>query len=252
MTASPAESTSDAPRGADFAAGARDILPVLIAAAPFGLLLGTLSAQKGLSPAEVAVMSATVFAGGSQFIAIDLWAHPVPVLTLVVSTIVVNLRHVLMGAALAPHLGRFGVGHKAAAMGLLADEVWALAVRRAGERPLTPAYYAGLALPLWVMWVSTTTAGALIGDGIEDPARFGFDFAFAAIFLCLLVGLWQGARRSALPLAVAAATALAAHWTIPGVWYVFLGGLAGAITGALQPATDRAAADPDTDRDDAG
>ena len=228
-------SLPEPPADQSFVEGARDVLPVLVAAAPFGLLLGTLAAQKGLSWAEVLLMSATVFAGGSQFIAIDLWTHPVPVLTLVISTIVVNLRHVLMGAALSPHLTRFSTTKKAGAMALLADEVWALAIKRAASHPLTPIYYAGLSIPLWVMWVSTTTVGAILGDGIEDPAQFGFDFAFAAIFLCLLVGLWQGVGRSALPLAAAASVAILTHWTIPGVWYVFLGGLAGALAGALQP-----------------
>src|SRR3546814_17993174 len=91
-------------RRGEFAAGAFTILPLLVAVVPFGLLLGTLAAQKGLSPLKTALMGATVFAGASQFVAVEIWTTPPAVALLAATALMVNLRHVLMGAALAPHL----------------------------------------------------------------------------------------------------------------------------------------------------
>src|SRR5512141_1230959 len=82
--------------------GLRDIAPALVACIPIGLLYGALAAAKGLSVAETALMSAFVFAGGAQFAAVEIWRTPAPILVLAFSTLLINLRHVLMGASLAP------------------------------------------------------------------------------------------------------------------------------------------------------
>src|SRR3954470_17634227 len=86
----------------DARAGLRDIPPVMIAAPPIGGLFGAIAASKGLSVAEVALMSTLVFAGGAQFAAIELWSYPVAVAAILFSTLLVNARHVLMAASLAP------------------------------------------------------------------------------------------------------------------------------------------------------
>jgi predicted branched-subunit amino acid permease len=81
----------------------------------------------------------------------------------------------------------------------------------------------------WVFW---TGLGTVVGGIIEDPARYGFDFAFTAVFLILIVGLWRG-RTSIAPLIASGAVALAAHAWLPGVWYILLGGVAGVLAGAF-------------------
>src|SRR3546814_17714512 len=97
-------------RRGEFAAGAFTILPLLVAVVPFGLLLGTLAAQKGLSPLETALMGATVFACASQFVAVEIWTTPPAVALLAATALMVNLRHVLMGAALSPPPRRWSRG----------------------------------------------------------------------------------------------------------------------------------------------
>src|SRR3712207_4837886 len=87
--------------------GARDIAPVMIAAVPIGLLFGALAAGRGLSVAEATLMSLLVFAGGAQFAALELWIAPLPVAAILFSTLLVNARHVLMSASLAPKLRGF-------------------------------------------------------------------------------------------------------------------------------------------------
>jgi len=225
-------------RRGDFAAGVLTILPLLVAVVVYGLLFGTLAAQKGLSPLEVAIMSATVFAGASQFVAVDIWTAPPAIALLAATALMVNLRHVLMGAALAPFLKGWPRGATVVSLYMMADENWAFALQRSAKAPLTPAYYLGLALPLYVGWIVCTFFGTIFGGVLQDPARYGLDFAFTAVFLTLLVGLWKG-RRSLLPWAASAAVAVAAYAWLPGVWYIALGGLAGTLVGALQgPQTD--------------
>ena len=213
------------------------MLPLLVGVIPFGLILGAISADKGLTPLETTLMSGLVFAGSSQFVAVGLWKHPIPILAVIASTALINLRHLLMGAALEPHMNRFGAARAYAALFVLADEIWAVALRRSAEGPLTPAYYSGLAVPFYVSWVLWTTLGSLMGRIIVHPERFGFDFAFAAVFLVIVFGIWKR-RRRLLPIAVSAAAALLAWKLLPGVWYIFAGGVAGTTAGALAARTD--------------
>lgn len=219
--------------GEDFASGAMTILPVLLAVVVYGLLFGALAVQKGLSPLEVALMSATVFAGASQFVAVEIWTSPPAVVLLGATALMVNLRLVLMGAALAPFVKSWSRRQIYGGLFFMADENWAFALQRAAGQPLTPAYYLGLSLPLYGGWIAATTSGAILGGALHDPARYGLDFAFTAVFLTILAGLWRG-KRSLAPWLASAAAAVAAYSFLPGVWYILLGGLAGTLVGALQ------------------
>ena len=117
-------------------------------------------------------------------------------------------------------------------MFLLVDEVWALAERRALSTPLTAAYYFGLGLPLWINWVISTVIGAMVGGGLGDPAAYGFDFAFTALFIAILASFWKGARTGAV-LAASGLVAAATKLLVPGAWYIALGGIAGVAVAAL-------------------
>ena len=212
----------------EFAAGAVAVLPIIISVSAYGLLLGSVGRQAGLSPLEILLMSATVFAGGSQFVVLELWREPLPVATLV------NLRHLLMGATLGPYMKSGSAGGNLFRLFFLADEVWALAIQRGRTRGLTPSFYLGVGLPLYLAWLLSTWLGALIGDVIADPVAWGFDFIFAAVFLSLLAGLWQGPRSSLFTwLASGGSAALAALW-LPGVWYILIGAGAGMAAAALK------------------
>jgi 4-azaleucine resistance transporter AzlC len=211
----------------DAADGIRDILPPAIAAIPIGLLCGALGAAKGLSPAEMALMSMLVFAGGSQFAAIDLWAWPVPIATLVVSTLLVNSRHILMSLSLARRTGGFTWTQRLLGYAVMADENWAMAERRAASAGhLTPAYFLVMGAFFWLNWVVWATLGAVVGAVIGDPSRIGADFAFTALFIGLIVGFWRGHRSTATIGASLVAAALAYRFIGPP-WHVAAGALAG-------------------------
>lgn len=211
---------------AEFRSGMLDMAPFVAAAVPMGLLFGTLAAGKGLSPLEAALMSATVFGGAAQFVAIDLWRDPVPWGLLTLTAFIVNIRHVLMGTSLARHMNLFRPRWRPLAMFVLVDEIWAFAERRALQGPLSPAYYWGMGAVMWTQWVAGSTIGATVGQTLGDPAAFGFDFAFTAMFICILAGFWRGPRTGAV-LAASAAAAAAAKLALPGAWYIMTGAAAG-------------------------
>ena len=151
-------------------AGLRDIAPIVVAAVPISLLFGAVAAAKGLSPLEVTVMSALVFAGGAQFAAIETWIHPAPILTLAFATLLINARHVLMGASLSPKV-RMSRIQKFLAFFFLTDEAWALSERRAMDRPVTGAYWAVMGIVLWANWTLFSGLGAFLGSFLGDPER---------------------------------------------------------------------------------
>ena len=214
-------------------AGAVKTLPVALGVAVYGLVYGMLAGQAGMTLGQTAAMSALVFAGASQFVALDLWTDPLPVAALVITALVVNLRHVLMGAAVQPWFSRVSPAKAYGSMFFMVDESWALAVADFNRGNVRCSFMLGSGLVLFATWLSASVGGMLAGGLVPDPARFGLDFAFTAAFIALLAGLWRG--RSDLPIWLAAGlVAVAASLFFPGKWYILAGGLAGGVTGALR------------------
>lgn len=212
----------------DIRLGLSDIWPAMLAAVPIGFLFGALAAGKGLSPLEVLVMGALVFAGGAQFAAVELWATPAPIAALVFSTLLINARHVLMSASLAPKLGNFTTAEKLMGLYYMADENWALAEKRARTHRLTPAYWFAMVVPFVLGWLTTSTLGATIGAALGDPRRFGADFAFTALFIALVAAFWKG-RVTFWTVAGAGIASALAYKIVGPPWHV----LAGASCGLL-------------------
>ena len=203
-----------------------DIAPPALAAIPIGFLFGAIAVSKGLSPAEVALMSITVFAGSAQFSALEQWAQPAPILTLAFGTLLINCRHILMGASLAPKTKLFSPAQRFLGFFFMADENWAMSERRAGQTALTPLYYFSMAVFFYLNWLVWSTAGSLVGQLLGDPARYGADFAFTALFIGLIAGFWQG-RTTAATILTSAAVAALVYLKIGAPWHVPAGALAG-------------------------
>jgi len=198
-----------------------------------GLVFGVLAGQAGLSAVEAFLMSALVFSGAAQFVVLGLWASPIPVLEAVLATLVVGLRHLLMGAALSPLFSRLSPLKAYGSAFFMVDENWALATAEFEKGRRDAAFLLGGGLLMFASWTTSTVLGRVAGSVIEDPARWGLDFAFTAVFLALLAGMWKG-RGDVVPWGVAAVVAVAASGLLPGYWYVLLGGLAGSLVGAVR------------------
>jgi 4-azaleucine resistance transporter AzlC len=183
------------------------------------------AAAKGMSPLEVTLMSALVFAGGAQFAAIETWVSPAPIAALAFAALLINVRHVLMGASLTPKVQMSRL-QTLLAYFFLTDEAWALSERRALERPVTGAYWFAMAVVLWANWTLSSTIGAILGSFLGDPERIGADFAFTALFIGLVAGFGRS-RVTLVTVAVSAAVAALVHHFIGAPWHVASGALAG-------------------------
>ena len=223
----------------EFRRGVLAMAPVLIGVVPVGLVLGAQAAQKGLSFVEVAMMCGLNFAGGSEFVAIELWRTP-PVLLLIAGmTFLINSRHLLMGAAITPHIRNLSTRKALLALFFMVDETWAFGLEDArsrddaqGKGQLSLPFYFGLAAGLYVTWVASTAIGTVIGPRIGNPDAIGFDMAFPAVFLVLIKGLWKG-YKAAIPWLVSLVVACVIHLSVPGTWYVAGGTLSGLLTAYL-------------------
>lgn len=216
----------------DFRSGIADAWPMFLAYAPIAALWGTLAAAKGFSPLEAMLMSFFVYAGASQFVAIEMWGAAQPILLLIFTIFIINVRHVLYAASIARHMGGIAKRWHAPLMYVLTDEAWALLERKALTQPLTLGYFVGVAVPLWPTWFLSSAIGAFIGKQLPDPALIGLDFAFAAMFIAILAGFWKGPRTGAVIIASAVVAVLVKTY-LSGAWYIVLGGLAGVAVAAL-------------------
>lgn len=213
--------------------GARLALPLALGTAPYGMVYGALARQAGMGAAETVLMSALVCAGAAQFVVLDLWTAPLPVGTLIVTVLVVNARHLLMGAALSPWFGRIPKPAAYASLFFLFDESWALTNRTFERGGRDAAVLLGSGVTPALAWVGSTAVGQAIGFALGETAGRELGVAFVAVFAALLAGTWDGAGR-VLPWAVGGGVALMAERWLGGGWYVLAGGVAGSLIGAMR------------------
>ncbi len=218
---------------AQFWLGGRMFLPVAISIAAYGVVWGVLAGQAGLSVLEVALMSGLVFAGASQFVALDMWSPGnLPILSIIIAAGIVNLRMLLMSATLRPLVGHLSLPKQLGAMFFVSDEQWAMTMAEVRKGSGSVAFLIGTGVLSWFAWMGSTLCGRVLGAFIEDPTRYGLDFAFTATFLALLLGMWRG-RGDLIPWIVGALAAILTSKLIEGNWYIIVGGLVGSFAGAL-------------------
>jgi 4-azaleucine resistance transporter AzlC len=198
-------------RRAEFLSGVRAQLPLLLGVTPFGLAYGAYAVDSGISGALAQSMSWIVFAGASQFVGTELIAQGVPGIVIVLTAALVNLRHMLYSASIAPYVEHMDRRWRSLLAYLLTDEAYAVAMqryRRDGVTPHAHWFFFGAALALWTCWQVSTTAGILVGTAV--PASWQLDFALPLTFLAIVVPLLD--NRAAMAAAVVAgAVALGGH-----------------------------------------
>lgn len=215
--------------------GFQSCLPLGLSVFAYGLVFGILAVQAGMSAAQAGVMSLTTFAGASQLMVLEFWGPVLPFFGIVLTTFIVNLRHVLMGAALRDWLVGLPPLKAYGSLFFMTDESWALSMREMGSGGRDAAFLLGSGLCIYLFWFSATILGAssvfFLGTAMSDPARWGLDFAFTAVFISLLIFFWKG--RHDLPVWLVAAVSAWIGWALlPGKWYILCGGLAGGLYGA--------------------
>lgn len=222
-------------RAASFTAGIRDTFPMIVGAAPFGLIFGALVATTPMATWHGQLMSLTVFAGSSQFIAAGLFATGVGYVVLWATTLIVNLRHMLYAANLLPHVRHLNLRWRCLLGFTLTDETFAVTSSHFHKHPDDPMghwYFLGSGVSMYLNWQLWTLAGLLFGAAFPRLQTLGLDFAMVATFIAIIVP--QMAR---MPWAVATVVAGTAAYLCQGLPYklgllvaVTLGIVSGMIT----------------------
>jgi 4-azaleucine resistance transporter AzlC len=171
----------------DFFVGARQALPVVLGYLPIGFAFGVLAVQAGLHPLAVALMSYFVFAGAAQLIAAQLLATGVGIAGIVLMTFVVNLRHLLMSAAMTPYLRGWSRPMQAWFCFEMTDETFALNLGRFASHGVNKGEALGLNSFAHAGWVTGGVMGALFDSAIGDLTYLGLDFALPGMFIALLL-----------------------------------------------------------------
>lgn len=221
---------------AGFMVGLRMMLPFTPGIIFFAAAYGAAASAKGLSLFDTVLMSAVVFAGVSQLVALELW-QPTwtwsALVGLMVVTLTINGRMILQSASLHPWLSHFPRWINLLHLSVLTDANWILGerYRAGGGRDLGMLIGAGVSC--WLVWVVMTVPGYLAGSLIPDPKVYGLDMVMPLVFVAMAVPLWRG-KATAIPWLVAGLVSYATSRLVPGYAYIVTGALAGAVAGALR------------------
>jgi predicted branched-subunit amino acid permease len=230
----------------EFRSGVQAELPILIGVAPFGMIYGALALQAGIPPAAAQAMSAIVFGGSSQIILTQLVHIGVPALVMVLTVAVVNLRHALYGASVAPYIQHLRPAWKLLLSYLLTDEAYVVTILHyeqtepggqeessiAGRTPAVDQrhwFFLGAGLALWTCWQLSTAVGIFLGGAI--PAAWGLEFTLALTFIALVVPNLND--RPALVTALIAGLVALLAYPIPYKLGLMVAALVGILCGLL-------------------
>jgi 4-azaleucine resistance transporter AzlC len=220
-------------RRQEFLAGARDTLPMLLGAAPFGVIYGTLAVTSGLSAGAALALSLFVFAGSAQFIAVSLIAGGAGLAVVAFTTFVVNLRHALYSASLREHVAHLQARWRVPLAFALTDETFAVVQRHyAHPGPATHRhwYYLGSCVAMYVDWILWTAVGLWIGHSFEGLESLGLEFALVATFVGIVAPLLR--KRPAVAAAVVAGLVALVAQPLPYKLGLMLAAVAGVAAGA--------------------
>jgi len=205
--------------------------PVCLGYIPIGIAFGVLAQKAGFTPFETGLMSLLVFAGSSQFIAVSMFSAGAGALSIIATTFVVNLRHLLMSSSLSLFLGRFGRKKLFAFAYGITDESFAVNISKFknGDWDINRALIVNFSSN--IMWIMSTVAGGYGGQFIP-PHSFGMDYALIAMFICLLVLQLKGSIYICTAL-VAGISAVLLSLYLPGNSYIIIASVFAAGTGVF-------------------
>jgi 4-azaleucine resistance transporter AzlC len=168
----------------------RDTIPLMLGAFPFGMIYGALATTAGLSKGATMAMSAFVFAGSAQFIAVGMVAAHAPIAIIILTTFIVNLRHMLYSATLLPYLKNLHQGWRISLAFWLTDETFAVTIHRYRRENLPGCahwYQLGSSIAMYLNWQFWSYVGLLLGDQIPDASNWGLDVAMPITFIGMII-----------------------------------------------------------------
>src|SRR5258706_950228 len=218
--------------GNNFWEGVRAEVPLLIGVFPFGMIYGALALNAGLSNSAAQLMSSIVFAGSSQFVTTQLMREGAPGLVIVLTIAVVNLRHMLYSASLAPYLKDLSLRWKVLLSYLLTDEAYAPSIikfERDGIQPFSHWFVLGAGFALWFNWQVSTALGIFLGAAI--PKEWPLDFALPFTFIAMVVPVLK--NRAMVAAALSAELVALLAYNLPFKLGLILAALTGILVGTM-------------------
>lgn len=196
---------NSSPRDEDsFIQGVKDCVPTLLGYLSIGLAAGVIQKTAGLSITEIALMSMILYAGSAQFIAAGMIAASSSIPAIIITIFFVNLRHILLSAALAPYFRHLTPLRNMLVGSLLTDETFGVAISEAAKKKrISEKWMHGLNITAYVNWLAANLAGAFLAQWISNPEKFGLAFALPAMFIGILVLSMVGRNRIKLDIVVA-------------------------------------------------
>jgi len=171
-----------------FLQGVKACIPTLLGYLSIGFAAGVVEKTSGLSILEITMLSILVYAGSAQFIAAGMVAANGSVMAIIFTIFFVNLRHLLLSAALSPYFRHLTPLKNLFIGCLLTDETFGVAINQsADKKEISEKWMHGLNVTAYLNWIIANIAGAFLGQWIVNPERFGLDFALPAMFIGLLV-----------------------------------------------------------------
>jgi len=210
------------------------LLPISIFVVVFGTAFGLAAVQVGLSESSSLWMSTLVFAGASQFGALDLWGTHVPVFPLAITVFAINARHLLIGATLYPHIKTMKALPRYGVMLLASDANWAMSMKAFAndEHSKGLGILFGGGLAIWIFWIIGTWIGVYFGNAIHNPSAYGIDMVMGCFLLTMVL---EGNKDNGTYIiwASAALSSIIAYLYMPENAHVIVGALTGGIAGVL-------------------
>ncbi|MGM0166573.1 azaleucine resistance protein AzlC [Enterococcus sp. AZ135] len=171
-----------------FIDGVKACLPTIMGYLGIGIAMGIVGKSAHLAIWQIFLMSTLVYAGSAQFILCGLLLLSAPILSIIFTVFLVNLRHLLMSLSVAHYFKEDSLLNGIAIGTLLTDESYGVLMSTlAQEKKVTSNWMHGLNITAYLVWILSTVIGALLGNFIPDPTIFGFDFALTAMFLGLFL-----------------------------------------------------------------
>jgi 4-azaleucine resistance transporter AzlC len=220
-----------------FKEGIKAALPIVLGYLPVALTFGMLARKAGFTSLEVAFMSLFVYAGASQFLAIEMVSKGIAGIPIVIATFFINLRHLLMSSNLSLHFKNTRLPILGLLSAQMTDESYAVAIPKLPEIMNRPAYLFGLQITSQLAWVGGSIAGAFFSP-LAKSTEWGLPFALPALFICLLVLQIRSAHHFWV-MVIAGIFSLLFKWVLPGNWYILLTAIFASGMGMLMEITWR-------------
>jgi 4-azaleucine resistance transporter AzlC len=203
-----------------FKEGVKAAFPIVLGYLPVGITFGILARKAGLTSFEVGLMSLFVYAGASQFLAIEMISKGIPNFSIILATLFINLRHILMSSNFSVYLRNVRIPRLGLLSAQITDESYAVAISKLPSVENRPHYLLGLQIVSQLAWVGGSVAGALFSS-LATSTGWGLPFALPALFICLLVLQIKNAHHFWI-MVIAGVISVFFKWALPGNWYILV------------------------------